>query len=87
MTERIRSKRFLLVEIPEKTVITESPPIAGVRLLADDGSATGVIPHLGESSWLRKPPGPVVVSPVVEPKEFTEAVFCGDSMRIVRWVA
>jgi len=89
-TEQIRSNWFLLPEIA--STLKEAEPVddatlSSIRVLSDDGPNTGVSPRLSESSWLREPPGPVVVSPVVEPKEFTEAVFCGDSVRIVRWVA
>jgi hypothetical protein len=87
--ERVRSERFLLPEIP---FLIEPKPVdfatlPNIRILADDGSATGVIPHLGDSSWLRNPPAPLVVSQPVELKEFSQVVRCGESVQIMRWAA
>jgi len=88
-TERMRVRRFILPEIP--SYIEPEPvdvaTLPNIRILADDGSATGVIPHLGDSSWLRNPPAPLVVSQPVELKEFSQVVRCGESVQIMRWAA
>lgn len=86
----VKSKRFLLSEIVE--TLREPEPmnddaVESVSILADDGSNTGVIPHLGESSWLTNPPAPVLAPLVPELREFSQAVFCGESAQIVTWLA
>lgn len=86
-TERVRSKRFLLPEIIESLVaeLVDASTFPPVRILSDDGSQTGIIPR--RVLVPAKTPEPSIASAEIEYKEFSEVVRCGDSARIVRWVA